>query len=171
LVNIEYLFTIAEVAVALAGFSALVGIVGRRVGRSDPRIDAFRLQLMLEASLFVAALALFPVLPRKFGASPGAASRVSCIVLLVVDIPLTLFTFRRAIPLRSLYRRGDPTTERILWVLGLGADVLAVVGAPGFFAHQVEALYSAALFLNLILAGVLFIRFAASTFMPDEPAA
>ena len=62
----DHLFTVAEVGIALAGFSTLVAVLGVRSGRADPRLDAVRLQIMLESSLFVVAFSLFPLIPSMY---------------------------------------------------------------------------------------------------------
>jgi hypothetical protein len=62
----DLLLTIAEVSVGLAGFSAIVGLLGHRSGRSELKVDALRLQVMLEVSLMVAAGAMVPVLVSLF---------------------------------------------------------------------------------------------------------
>lgn len=65
----EQLLTVEEIAVTLAGFTALIGFLGRARRDEDRQAAAFMLRLMLEASLFVAALALFPLLPLNLGVS------------------------------------------------------------------------------------------------------
>jgi hypothetical protein len=62
----DFLLAISQVSVGLAGFSAIVGLLGSRSGRSDLRVDALRLQVMLETSLMVAAYAFLPLLVSSF---------------------------------------------------------------------------------------------------------
>ncbi len=66
----DHLTTIAEVAIALAGFSALIVLLSGRSGRADPRADVLRLRIMLETSLLVVAFALFPFIPSTLGLAP-----------------------------------------------------------------------------------------------------
>ena len=66
----ELLFLPAELGVALAGFSAVIGVLGSHRGTSDVRVDALRLEVMLETSLLVAALAIVPELLGRFGIAP-----------------------------------------------------------------------------------------------------
>jgi hypothetical protein len=54
----DYLLAFAQIGVALAGFSSLVALLGARSGQTHRRLDAIRLQIMLEASLFVAFFSL-----------------------------------------------------------------------------------------------------------------
>ncbi len=55
----EQLLTVGEIAVALAGFTALIGFLGRDELRVDRTAAAFSLRLMLETSLFTAAFPFF----------------------------------------------------------------------------------------------------------------
>jgi hypothetical protein len=59
----EILLTISELSVAFAGFASLASILGRRISKDDPRLDAGRLLNMLTASLALTVLALVPFLP------------------------------------------------------------------------------------------------------------
>lgn len=63
MIETDLLFLLAEISVALAGFSAIVGVLGSRSGMSKVRVDALRLQAMLEANLVVAAPSTF--MPSK----------------------------------------------------------------------------------------------------------
>ena len=55
------LLTIAELAVALAGFASLVSVIARSRDNRSRAIDAFRLHTMLEMALRNAAFALAPL--------------------------------------------------------------------------------------------------------------
>ena len=59
----ELLLTISELSVAFAGFASLASILGRRMSKDDPRLDAGRLLNMLTVSLSLTVLALVPFLP------------------------------------------------------------------------------------------------------------
>ncbi len=52
------------------------------------------------------------------------------------------------------------------WILCIASDFVMFVVMIGLFASQAGALYLLAIFLYLAAAGVLFVQFAASTFMP-----
>ena len=65
------LYSIAEIAVTIAGFAALVSVLSWRRGDFDARAEGLRLIVALEASLFVAAFALAPLIPHKFGLDPA----------------------------------------------------------------------------------------------------
>ena len=58
----ETLRTLAEVAVALTGFTGIVAILGRRAGGEWSPLELLRLRMLLETSLGVLFLSLLPVL-------------------------------------------------------------------------------------------------------------
>jgi hypothetical protein len=163
----DFLLTIAEVSVGLAGFSAIVGLLGSRSGRSDLRVDALRLQVMMESSLMVAAFAFLPILVSRFGFEISMTWRISSAGFLIVAIPYEFLSMRRTkgMPDMKLNRLN---VNSINWVLSLTADALMLVVLTGFFASRTGALYLLAISSLLVLAGTLFVQFAASTFMPND---
>ena len=163
----DLLLTIAEVSVGLAGFSAIVGLLGHRTGRSDIEVDVLRLQVMLEMSLLVAAGAFLPVLISLFDIEAWTAWRVSTAVWLLVAIPSEIIAWYRTtnMPDMTLNRLNINTVN---WVLCLFSDVAMFVLMIGFFESQVGAVYLLAIFCYLAAAGILFVQFAASTFMPNN---
>lgn len=58
----ETLRTLAEVAVALTGFTGIVAVLGRRAGGEWSPLELLRLRMLLETSLGVLFLSLIPVL-------------------------------------------------------------------------------------------------------------
>ncbi len=80
----DVLLTIAEVAVAFAGFSSLVGILGQRSSLDDPRVLGVRMRAMLLSSLIVVAFAILPVVMARYGATAEVLWRSLSLVLLVV---------------------------------------------------------------------------------------
>ncbi len=60
MIDKDILFTLAELAVALAGFSAIIGVLSSRKDSADLKVNALRLQVMLETCFMVAAAALVP---------------------------------------------------------------------------------------------------------------
>ena len=70
----DYLFLIAELAAAFAGFTAIVSVLNTRADARKRALDLLRLRSMLEASLCTIALALLPTLLLEVGIG-GAAWR------------------------------------------------------------------------------------------------
>ena len=83
----DVLFLFAELAVALAGFSAVIGVLGSRPSTADIRVDGLRLQVMLETSLFVAAAVLLPVILEHFGIESQMVWQISSAIFLLYQIP------------------------------------------------------------------------------------
>jgi hypothetical protein len=163
----DLLLTIAEVSVGFAGFSAIVGLLGHRSGRSDIKVDALRLQVMLEMSLSVAAGAFLPVLVSLFDFEVWTTWRIATAVWLAIAIPAEIIAWRRtrSMPDMKLNRLNVNTVN---WVLCLFSDAVMVLVMIGFFESQAGAVYLLAIFCYLAAAGVLFVQFAASTFMPND---
>jgi hypothetical protein len=164
----DHLLTVGEIAVTLAGFSALVAILGGRRGRSEPRVDALRLRTMLEASLLVLAFSLFPLIPSKLGATPALSWRISAAAFLAVDLVETVFSLRRLRGLRTLATSGDRLSAVVVQVFAYSADALMFLVVLGVSAPFAAGFYFIALYANLVVAAVLFLAFAASTFVPPE---
>jgi len=164
--SLDHLATIAEVAIALAGFSALVAILGTRAGREKSKLEAFRIQMMLEASLFVVMLALLPSILFEFRIDDRVAWRASAALFLLLDLVASV-----SMTVRNRELRWAPADRKVGYLVGslsLAADAAVVVVLLGFAADRAAALYLLALYLNVALSAILFIRFAASTFLPDE---
>ena len=79
----DILLTIAEVAVAFAGFSSLVGILGQRSSLDDPRVLGVRMRAMLLSSLLVVAFSILPVVMARYGTTPELLWSSSSLMLLV----------------------------------------------------------------------------------------
>jgi hypothetical protein len=163
----DLLLTIAEVSVGLAGFSAIVGLLGHRSGRSELKVDALRLQVMLEVSLMVAAGAMVPVLVSLFEFEVWTTWRIAAAVWLAFAIPSEFVGWHRTknMPDMKLDRLNVNTVN---WMLCLLCDAIMLIVMIGFFEPRAGALYLLALFSYLVVAGVLFVQFAASTFMPKD---
>ncbi|MFK8050530.1 MAG: hypothetical protein AB8B81_19060 [Halioglobus sp.] len=86
----DFLFVVAEIAVAFTGFAGLVAVLARRADRclEHERLDSSRLESALSISLLTAGFALFPDLPLQLGLSPEHAFRLASICFLVVSAPL-----------------------------------------------------------------------------------
>jgi len=163
----DLLLAIAEVSVGLAGFSAIVGLLGSRSGRSDLRVDALRLQVMLETSLMVAAYAFVPVLVSIFDLETSTTWRISAAAWLVIGIPTEIVAWRRTRNMPDM-KLDQLNVNTVNWALAIGCELLMFLVAIGFFEPRAGALYLVALFSYLLIAGILFIQFASSTFTPVD---
>jgi hypothetical protein len=100
----------------------------------------------------------------SFGVEPESVWRISAIAFLVGDTVASSLDVRRWSGVSSLFDRYDHALLMIVTVLSLGADAALLPVALGFFASSAAALYCLALVANLLLSGLIFVRFAASTF-------
>lgn len=82
----EVLLTIAEVAVAFAGFASLVGMLGRRSALDDPRVLGVRMRAMLLTSLLVVAFTILPLVFDAYGLGEGTVWRASSLLLVVAAL-------------------------------------------------------------------------------------
>ena len=153
----DTLLTLAEIAVALAGFTGLVSVIGHRHDDASRRVDWFRLRMMLEVSLRNAAFALLPLPLLDVVSSESTIWRLASGIYLVT------------VPAHVLFRRrqeGADTVVRTLTGSSLGllpvsllaclANVFGLGGAHAF------SLYFLSLLLGLVAAGLLFLSAATS---------
>jgi hypothetical protein len=68
---------VAQIAATFAGFGSLASGLGQRRAGDDARMDAFRLSMMLFATLSATLAGLLPVTIMGLGAAPSAALRIS----------------------------------------------------------------------------------------------
>lgn len=168
MIDRDILYTFAELAVALAGFSAVIGVLSSRRASADLTINALRLQVMLETCFMVAAAALVPVLLDKFNIDQSLVWRISSAAFLCIAIPFEFVARARTKNLAKM-TLSKLNVNTINWALSIGADLLLAAILFNFLGMWSDALYVAALFSQLALAGILFIQFAAETFaQPDE---
>jgi hypothetical protein len=160
----DILLTTAEIAVAFAGFASLISVIGRG-SATDPRLAAFLLRFALEVAVFVVAFSLIPLLPLNYGLEPDSAWRLSSF-LFVVASQLATFGMSRRFR-RSELALSTPTMATVV-VLSIGADLLLLVNALGFFGSAVFPVYLTALFANLGLAGFYFLLVVDSVFPSSD---
>jgi hypothetical protein len=150
----DVLLTIAEVAVAFAGFASLVGVLGQRSSADDPRVIGVRMRAMLLASLMVVGFSIFPILLAAYGADPDLTWMVSSLVLLVVTVGYYRWFVRALqalgdVPASKFQRRlVVPIIAGVMFTLG------ALLLANVFFASP--AVYLTALALLLFQSGFAF---------------
>ena len=158
----DTLLTIAEIAIALAGFASLISVIGRRSSDTARATGSLRLRLMLEVSFRNAAFALLPLPFVQIAPSDPMLWRIFSGLYLIVT------TIHVAIRLRP----GDADGERLLAFPSLilfGITVLAsvanVLGLGGAYAFS---LYLTNILLGLGSAGLMFLSVAATVFEVDQ---
>ena len=83
---------IAQIAATFAGFGSVASGIGQRRGGDDTRVDAYRLKLMLFASLSATILGLLPatLAGLSFGTTRALSlSAVAGVVALAINLPLS----------------------------------------------------------------------------------
>jgi hypothetical protein len=156
----DFLSTVAEVAVAFAGFAGLVTVLTQRLAKTEREFDIVRFRDMLLLSLIAAAFSLLPTLPSAFGASDEATWRLSAVLFLIAWAG---FGLQGLIAGLRLSRSGTrPFSRPLFWsnlvihVPAMIALLLVAIDAP-LVASVRSAVYLAALFAMLYLAGAYFV--------------
>jgi hypothetical protein len=164
----ELLLTIAELSVAFAGFASLAGILGRRMSKDDPRVDAGRLLNMLTVSLSLTVLALVPFLPMLLEWSPrwtwGASGTVGAATLTLISPSIV----RRASEMRK-YPGFNKTANAVNFTLFIVAVVGFFASALGIPPGNPFATYFGSVVALLALCAILFFRVIASLLNPNVP--
>jgi hypothetical protein len=152
----DVLLAICEVSIAFAGFTSIVGVLGKRGGHWDAE-DSFRLWLMIESSLATLFFSLLPFVLHHFaltetavwGFSSGAMAAFLVVHMAVIGPRV-----------RSLSRSGQWSTRRFEPLIGVGitstfsVQSLNVIGI-GF--ERSFGAYLLGLILLLALASMHFV--------------
>jgi hypothetical protein len=159
----DVLFTLAEIAIALAGFSAIIGVLGGRRGSSDNRVNSLRLQVMLETCFMVAAASFLPVILDQFDMAPAALWRTASAVFLCVAIPFELVARNRTRGMLNM-TLTKININTVNWGISIASDLILVAILLSLVGPYSEAFYLVTLLLQLVVAGIIFVQFAADTF-------
>jgi len=155
------LVVIAEVGIALAGFSSLMAILGSRPAEADVVMDRIRLLASLVASLSTTAFALFPIVLGNFLSDPESVWRGASALSLGIILPYRVYSMLDARRSRRLFgSRGLRAFAAYLLVAG--GDLLFITVLFGVAASHAAGLYVLALYFGLLLAGITFLWFAIS---------
>lgn len=155
----NWLQTLAEVAVALAGFSGLLAGIRQRSERQS-RINVTRLRTIVETSLSVLAFSLLPTVLHGLGVSEVGAFRISAVSFLAGFIPLTvqgIHRFRVASGGSTLSSSPLLVGTYLVAATTLVAGVACSVGLP---RSAVPTLYLVALASTLAIGALNFLGFA-----------
>ena len=163
----EFFLTVAELSVALAGFGSLASLIGRQPGAESAAVDAGRLRGMLERSLSVMLLSIFPVSLTSFELPSDIVWRVSGAIFFVAAPLLFWLPVRR---LRRLPEYQPSFAYRSIGRIGLAVTLgLLVSGFIG--ALPMMPAYGIALVIELAIAAGMFLRVASSLMGSHSPPA
>jgi hypothetical protein len=161
----DFLFGIAEVAAAFAGFSSIVAVFGRSARGAWSPTARIRLRNLVEQSLLVVAFAFFPMAVVNLHFSPSTTWAISSAVLaFVLAFDLALW-IKRAIELKKY---GSLRVSMLMMGVGsIGAGILLqVANLSGWIFNNEAGPYMSGLLLLLVLAGL---QFALLIFTPLGP--
>ena len=159
----EVLTLIAEIGIALAGFTAVVTVVGRPPGPLSA-LEAFRLSQLLALSLGAVALALLPLGLYHLGIDAPRLWQISSAAMAILGAGLLLGhvystrRFLRGAP--GFFNRILVTTLVLTHIGNIGLQIAHALGAvrpasPGVF---LIGLYFYVIHGGLMFVRVIFIR-------------
>ncbi len=151
----DLLLTIAEVAVAFAGFASLVSILGQRAAQDDFYVSSVRMRAMVLYSLLVVAFALVPFVLNRYGLRDEAVWRVSSALFAIAVVAVEVWLIRRVVGLHALSRRTRPVLVIVIPTLSV-ASVTLLANATVVPSRLTAAVYLTGLGLLLFLAGLVF---------------
>jgi hypothetical protein len=153
----DTLLTLAELAIALAGFSSLFSVLDRHPDPASRRRARADLQMMLEIGLRNATFAVVPIPLLAAGLAGPPLWRTMSALYLAAMLGHIAYQRRRG-DLEILSHRSDlrPFLVALPTVSGI-ASAANVVGLGGPHAF---AFYIASLILGLSFAGLLFLAVA-----------
>ena len=156
----DILLTVAELAVAFAGFASLVGILGQPHSVDAATMNAVRLRAMLESALVALIFSLVPFLPYLFGYGAQVAWRISATGYVAINLA-RLWRVLRSI---KDYRAIGAEIRWLAIVLSVQLvgilSLLAIV--TGLAEESAAAAYVLALFMTIFASAAFFLRFAVS---------
>jgi hypothetical protein len=150
--------SLAEFGIALAGFTSIVIIFGRRDGALHPA-DRFRILIALVPSLGAAFLALVPVGLDLTGLPPSSVWRLSSLVLVAAVVSDEV---HGEIQLRRLSAEARAILSSRLTgffrALRLFAVVAGLLNATGILFAPQPGAYFFAVLCPLLMGAVVFVR-------------
>jgi hypothetical protein len=159
----DTLLTISEIAIAIIGFTGLIGILVRRQRVEMFSEEFFKLRWMLEYGLGTLGCALLPFLVFSFDPSEAAGWRVSSGVAVGVTLTYLLINRREVLP--------QVAYSRFSQFFGLGDLVvvlLVLTNALGILFEPTSAPYVTAVYWGLLGATVGFVRLVALVWTPSD---
>ena len=153
----ESLRSLSEVAVALAGFTGIVAVLGQRAGGQWSPLEWLRLRMLLETSLAVVFLSLLPELFHELEALERLTWRLADGIQALIHAGGIVLLYLR---FQKLDPSEWPSEERWLTIALVPASV-AIVSLQGLAAFGALASYGFFLFLLglIYLLGIAALHF------------
>ena len=106
----DALTTVAEIAIAIAGFSGIAAVLGRHSEGEWAPVDVFRLRLLLRLSFAVVLFCFLPIVLSSASVAPKLTWAVSSGAWLAYFCTDLAFGIPRA--LRAAHLTGEPIERR-----------------------------------------------------------
>lgn len=168
----DVLLTIAEVAVAFAGFASLLGLLGQRSSRDDPRVLGARMRAMIFFSLGAVAFAMLPLILASYGLTEATVWRTGSVLLLAAFIGIAWWVARMMPALRRSVGQRQRLVRfyAVVLIVSIGVGIcVALLNSLGLLSTLAAAIYLTALGIMLFLAGFAFLLIVFSFLpRPDE---
>ena len=154
----ELLSTLAEVSIAFAGFTGVVGMLG--FGSSNRRIrdQLFQVGAMIGFSLIAALFSLVPLLLSALGFSEPAVWRSSSLGLLAALVGWSIVGFVQIRQVTGSAYRFPGVFPKFMFALTGFVSLVLLANAAGFLAPRTAGTYVVCTFVPLLYAGLFFIR-------------
>jgi len=150
--------SLAELAIALAGFTSVVVVFGRRGGDFHPA-DRFRILSALVPSLSAALLALVPVGLDLAGLSASTVWRASSLMLIaVVGVDGLQTEVRRSRLPPESRAILSPRLRNLFRLLRCLAVLSGLLNATGVLFAPQAGVYFLAVLLPLVVGATIFVR-------------
>ena len=158
--------SIAEVAIALAGFGGIAAGLGYRArGEWSPE-DRYRLIVLASASLAVVFSCFLPYVAYHLGSS--TPSRMASVVLLpIATFALLYQVWRNRRGLSAGYSR---VAALLVFIAQILSSILLFTTALGYAGDRAFGFYLSAVLLTLFQASLFFIRLLVTSFRSIGPA-
>jgi hypothetical protein len=160
----DTLLTISEIAIAIIGFTGLIGILARRQRVEMFSEEFFKLRFMLEYGLLTLGSALLPFLVFNFGLSDPTSWRISS--GLWVGAGFSYVAVNRG---QFFMQMREPGVLK--WIFGSGDvifSLLNLANALGIFFEPSSLPYVSAVYYCLVAATVGFVRLIALVWTPSD---
>ena len=164
----DFLFIVAEIAAAFAGFASLAAVISQRRESGDPRstLDFRTLQNVLMLSLMTVAFALMPSLLERQNLAPATVWRIAAGVYVAGVSVYVWYFLQRIMNAYGGVGRELPRSF-IINIAFVFASIGSQIGVMGGFAPA--STYLLAISVVLYCAGFGFVRLFVS-FAPDADA-
>ncbi len=143
----DALTTVAEIAIAIAGFSGVAAVLGRRSAGEWAPVDVFRLRLLLRASFAIVILCFLPIVLSSASVAPKMTWALSSGAWLVWFGTSIAFGLRKARRIAKF--TGESIERRYAALIGSLA-----VGAFTLHALNVVVIQEAWPYLAGLVAGL-----------------